>query len=109
MMGHNYIRREKLLRFVTDVDDPATPLNRMRLAIAVIRYLNYQGTPQVNHRLTNIVNDVHDQWRYGRKTWNGNNLGSPVKDRRVLARMGGGFLQQLADCTHPVANEGVYD
>lgn len=79
MMGKSFMAKDKMSDYAAHVETPSIPLNHMRMTIAVIRYLNHQRTPPVNHRLTNIVNDVHDQLRYGQDTWNGNNPGSPVR------------------------------
>lgn len=32
--------------------------------------LYYQGIPNIDQRLTNIVNDIGDQWNHGQAVWN---------------------------------------
>ena len=79
MQLQEYIAANKLVKYVEDVNHPEKVLNRIRLAISVIKYLNHHGTPHINSRLTNIINDVHAQWLYGETVWNGNNPGNHVR------------------------------
>lgn len=44
----------------------------------MIHYLNYQGVPNANGRLTTIVNNARIQWGHGQATWNRNNPGNQV-------------------------------
>ncbi|KAI4621511.1 hypothetical protein J4E80_003881 [Alternaria sp. BMP 0032] len=48
-------------------------LRRIKAAIATIRYLNYEGDPNVNYRLTQIVNNAGAQWRHSQQIHNANN------------------------------------
>lgn len=48
-------------------------LRRIKAAIATIRYLNYGGDPNVNYRLTQIVNNAGAQWRHSQQIHNANN------------------------------------
>jgi chitinase len=41
--------------------DPTKVLLRLRASIGMIHYLNYRGIPDVNQRLTNVVNDIGAQ------------------------------------------------
>jgi hypothetical protein len=36
----------------------------------MLRYLDSTGTPNVNQRLTDVVNNVGDQWNHGQAVWN---------------------------------------
>jgi hypothetical protein len=47
------------------LDNTLNLLINLRASIGLIHYLNYQGTHNVNQRLTNIVNDMGDQWSHG--------------------------------------------
>jgi chitinase len=45
-------------------------LANLRASIGMIHYLNYRGIPDVNQRLTNVVNNVGAQWNHGQAMWN---------------------------------------
>ena len=79
MAGQEWIANDNLAVYIEDIEHPEVALGLIRTGISVIRYLNQHGTPPVNSRLTNIINDVYAQWLYGQKTWNGNNPGNPVR------------------------------
>jgi len=38
--------------------------------VGMLSYLDYTGTPNVNRRLTDVVNNVGDQWNHGQAVWN---------------------------------------
>lgn len=54
------------------VEDTMKILLHLRASIGLIHYLNHRGTPDVNQRLTNVVNDMGDQWNHAQAVWNVN-------------------------------------
>jgi chitinase len=50
--------------------DPTEVLLHLRASIGMIYYLNYRGIPDVNQRLTNVVNDIGAQWNHAQTMWN---------------------------------------
>lgn len=48
---------------------PASSLLNEKASIGLICYTNYRGVPEINSRLTNIVNDMGYQWIYGQAVW----------------------------------------
>jgi chitinase len=50
--------------------DPTEVLLHLRASIGMIHYLNYRGIPDVNQRLTNVVNDICAQWNHAQTMWN---------------------------------------
>lgn len=62
-----------------DLENPKYVLEKLRASIAVLVYLNYKGTPNVNQRLTNIINDISVRWQYGQDSWDAEYPNSPVQ------------------------------
>lgn len=77
MQGKNPIAKKRLPG-LAQLASPVYVLTHLRASIGVIRYLNYQDTPNVNQRLTNVLNAVGKQWQYGQDTWNAKNPTKPV-------------------------------
>lgn len=73
MRGHQPIASRRWPTVATNFARPEYVLLRLRACIGVIRYLNHQGVPNVNGRLTVVINDVGQQWTHGSDTWNANN------------------------------------
>ncbi len=61
MMGFNATDFTKLEKFAKDIPYPEQALLRMRASTSVIYYLDYRGTPIVNRKLINIINDIGEQ------------------------------------------------
>lgn len=68
--------RAKLTKLAANVDTPRQVMIVLRASISFINYLNFQATPNVNTRLTNIVNNAGAQWRHAQDVYNGINIGS---------------------------------
>jgi len=108
MRGNNPIALDRLPGLAQDKANPGYVLTRLRAAIGLIRYLNYQGTPNVNQRLTNIINNAGEQWRLGQDQWNAANPGGP----RVLIgdfweEWTVDFFQWLISHTRDFVTEGI--
>jgi chitinase len=58
--------------------DANTILVKIRAAIATIRYLSHTGTPDVNARLTGVINNVGAQWRHAQEIWNAGHPNDPT-------------------------------
>ncbi|KAM0339644.1 hypothetical protein ACHAPU_010825 [Fusarium lateritium] len=73
MRFHDPLGRKRWPDLTRDFDKPDSRekvLNRIRNAISVFRYLNRRTAPDVNTRLTNIVNDVETQLRHAQNVYN---------------------------------------
>ncbi|KAK1756646.1 glycoside hydrolase, partial [Echria macrotheca] len=74
MVGKEPISRDIMAVIIQT--DPAQAIAGIRYSIAAIRYINYRGTPSVNVRLGNIVNNVHSDFlgdHYNSQPGNENN------------------------------------
>jgi hypothetical protein len=60
------------------IPDTVELLTTLRACVGLIKYLDYTGTPNVNQRLSNIVNDMKDQWNHGQAAWNAAHPNDPV-------------------------------
>jgi chitinase len=58
------------VRRVGSTSNPTEVLLTLRASIGMIHYLNHRGIPDVNQRLTNVVNDIGAQWNHGQTMWN---------------------------------------
>ena len=45
-------------------------LGKLKASIGTIRYMNHRGIPDVNERLTNIVNTMGEQWNHAQTQYN---------------------------------------
>jgi chitinase len=70
MFGENPIASPGTLGSTFNIPNTVRMLTEMRASIGLIRYLNHRGVPDINSRLTNIVNDMGDQWNHGQAVWN---------------------------------------
>lgn len=78
MQGQDPIARTRFPTLASDFAHPEYVLLRLRASIGLINYLNHQGTPNVNARLTNIVNNAGAQWQHGQATYNAANPNNQV-------------------------------
>ncbi|RYP56698.1 hypothetical protein DL771_011637 [Monosporascus sp. 5C6A] len=76
--GNDPVDFDKIVSGAKDYMYPHYVLHIMKTTNAVIRYLNYQGTPNVNQRLTSQVNCAGEQWGYAEQVWNQNNPADQV-------------------------------
>ncbi|KAM0535823.1 hypothetical protein ACHAO7_012327 [Fusarium culmorum] len=65
-------RWKKLCQDFNNVSSREKILGRMRNSLSNTHYLNRRVAPDVNTRLTNIVNDVETQLRHAQNLWNAN-------------------------------------
>lgn len=107
MMGFNATDFTKLEKLAKDIPYPEQALLRMRASTGVIHYLDYRGTPNVNRKLTNIINDVGEQWRHGEKTWNANNPNSPVNIAAFWHEWTVDFFMWLTSRTRQFNADGI--
>lgn len=70
MQGMNPISPTRWTNLASDPSEGNYVLMKLRAAIANIYYLNRQTTPNVNGRLTTVVNNVGVQWEYAEQRWN---------------------------------------
>ncbi|KAM0302887.1 hypothetical protein ACHAPM_003672 [Fusarium culmorum] len=69
------IRRDRWKKLCQDFNNASSRekiLGRMRNSLSNTHYLNRRVAPDVNTRLTNIVNDVETQLRHAQNLWNAN-------------------------------------
>ncbi|CAN9123838.1 unnamed protein product [Alternaria alternata] len=60
------------------LNDTVNLLVTMRACVGMLRYLDHTGTPNVNRRLTDVVNNVGAQWNHGQAVWNAANPNNRV-------------------------------
>jgi hypothetical protein len=60
------------------LDDTVDLLLKIKACVGMFRYLDYTGAPNVNRRLTDVVNNVGDQWNHGQAVWNAANPNNQV-------------------------------
>ena len=70
-------------------------LKKLKAAISVINYLNFQGVPNANGRLTTIINDIGTQWGHGQATYNQANPGDQVTILEFWREWNRDFFGQL--------------
>jgi chitinase len=66
-MNHDKVR---LYAEGFDLAQRSQVLVALRASIGMLGYLNYQGTPDINQRVTNVINDMGAQWDHGQAMWN---------------------------------------
>lgn len=75
MQGNNPMARDRLRRLAAGTDRPRQVMVMLRASVAFINYMNYQNVPDVNGRLTTIVNNAGAQWRHAQDAYNRLNPG----------------------------------
>lgn len=75
MQGNDARSRDKIRSAAKDATRSGDVMPFLRDSIAFINYMNHQGVPDVNGRLTTIVNNVGAQWRHAQDVYNGLNPG----------------------------------
>lgn len=80
MLGKNVVASDRLTLITQsgNLGDAVYILEKIRSAIAAVRYLNIQTTPNVNSHLTSIVNNVGAQWRHSQQVYNMNHPDDPT-------------------------------
>ena len=80
MRGMNPISRDnvRLKAASFSLDGTVDLLTTLRACLGMLRYLDSTGTPNVNQRLTDVVNNVGDQWNHGQAVWNAANPNNQV-------------------------------
>jgi chitinase len=66
-MNHDKVR---LYAEGFDLAQRSQVLVALRASIGMLGYLNYRGTPDINQRVTNVINDMSAQWDHGQAMWN---------------------------------------
>ncbi|CAE7218123.1 hypothetical protein PTTW11_10992 [Pyrenophora teres f. teres] len=80
MRGMNPISRDnvRLKAASFSLDGTVDLLTTLRACLDMLRYLDSTGTPNVNQSLTDVVNNVGDQWNHGQAVWNAANPNNQV-------------------------------
>ena len=55
------------------------PLTALRAAVAVVHYMNSDGTPPANQRLANVIHDINNEWIIIENAWNAANPNERVR------------------------------
>jgi hypothetical protein len=68
----NPISRDKIVIKAASftLNDTVDLLLTLRASLGMLRYIDSTGTPNVNQRLSDVVNNVGDQWNHGQAVWN---------------------------------------
>ncbi|CAN9177922.1 unnamed protein product [Alternaria alternata] len=80
MRGKHPISKKNIRRKAASftLNDTVNLLVTMRACVGMLRYLDHTGTPNVNRRLTDVVNNVGAQWNHGQAVWNAANPNNRV-------------------------------
>ncbi|CAN9352610.1 unnamed protein product [Alternaria alternata] len=80
MRGKHPISKKNIRRKAASftLNDTINLLVTMRACVGMLRYLDHTGTPNVNRRLTDVVNNVGAQWNHGQAVWNAANPNNRV-------------------------------
>lgn len=62
----------------SNMANPMAMLQRLRATLGTVHYLDLRSTPNVNSKLTTVVNNLGKQWQYGQDSYNNINLTAPT-------------------------------